>query len=63
MNGINKTPFTSKFANFEGNSEYLDFDAYEDLVDEGFGDMEIAKELNVNEEFLESMKKDMYEEY
>jgi hypothetical protein len=56
-------PYTSRYTKFEGNIEYLDFDKYEDLVEEGFHDREIAKELNINEQFLESMKKDMYKEY
>lgn len=63
MNGNKRKPYTSRFAKFEGNSEFLDLDLYDELVEEGLQDREIAKELNVNEQFLESMKKDIYKEY
>lgn len=63
MNGNKRKPFTSRFPKFEGNNEHLDFDRYEELVEEGLEDSQIAREFNVNEQFLEGMKKDMYKEY
>jgi phage shock protein A len=63
MEAKSKKTYTSRFTKFEGNNDYLDFDKYEDLVEEGYHDREIAKELNVNMQFLEGMKKDMNKEY
>jgi hypothetical protein len=63
MGSRRNKPYTSRFTGFENYSDYLDFDKYDDLVEEGYHDREIAKELNVNEQFLEGMKKDMNKEY
>lgn len=63
MNGKKKKPYTSRYAKFEGNSEYMDFDRYDELVEEGYKNLEIAKEFNVDEKFLKGMQKDMDKEY
>lgn len=63
MATMRKKPFTSRFTKFEGNIDSLDPDRYEEMVEEGLADEEIARNLNVNEKFLEGMKKDIFEDY
>lgn len=63
MKSRNKRPFTSRYTKFENNIEGFDAEGYREMVEEGLEDKEIARELNINEKFLEGMKKDIYEEY
>jgi hypothetical protein len=62
-----KKPFRSRYSKFEGNNENLsyslDLDSYEDLVDEGLNDTEIAQEFNIHEEFMKGIKKDLYKDH
>jgi DNA-binding NarL/FixJ family response regulator len=54
-----KKAFSSRYSNFENTNEPLDLEKYEELVEEGYSDSDIANELNISEEFLQNLKKDI----
>lgn len=57
-----KRPFTSQTNRFRDNNDGRDFNEFNDMVEEGLTISDIAKELNVNEQFLTSMVDQMYKE-
>ena len=58
-NKKSKKPFSSRYAKFENSNEPLDVERYEELVEEGYSDSDIANELNISEEFLQNLKKEI----
>ncbi|MCX7884984.1 MAG: hypothetical protein N2448_08160 [Caloramator sp.] len=54
-------PFKSKLS--ENIFKEFDYDKYLDLVEEGFDDKIIARELNISDKELMSLKKEAEEDY
>jgi hypothetical protein len=57
-----KRPFTSQTTKFNSSNEAPDFNEFYDMAEEGLTVSDIAKELNINEQFLSSMVNQMYKE-
>jgi phage shock protein A len=61
-NKQSKKAFRSRSTAFENSNEPLDVERYEELVEEGYNDSDIANELNISEEFLQDLKKEIEKE-
>lgn len=54
-----KKPFAPERRKYDHNNEAPDFDKYYEMEEEGLPLSEIANELNMNENFLDNMVKQM----
>lgn len=52
-----------KFKDYEDIPEEFDYEKYCELIEEGLHDKEIARELNISEKLLRSIKKEVEEDY
>jgi DNA-binding NarL/FixJ family response regulator len=52
-----------KSTNYENSQVDLDYEGIYELVDNGIGDREIARDLNISETYFKSLRRQIEEDY
>jgi DNA-binding NarL/FixJ family response regulator len=54
---------SSKATNYENSQVELDYEGIYELVDNGYRDKDIARDLNISESYFKSLRRQMEEDY
>ena len=58
-----KKSLLSRLTRYESSQSDIDYDGIYELVDNGIEDKDIARDLNISESYLKSLKKELDEDY